>query len=162
MGPVEAIRTCLAKYATFSGRASRSEFWWFHGWIMAGTLVLSAVYFLVSDVWVRLTILVITMIVGFGLLVPYWSVTFRRFHDIGLPGWLIIAAYTLGFVLDRIPEDSLLSLPAALVSLAVGMIGVLAARRFDRLVAFSIIGSMGMVLVSIALFTPAGIAAALY
>ncbi len=53
-------------------------------------------------------------------------------------------------------------LPAALVSLAVGMIGVLAARHLDRLVAFSVIGSMGMVMVSIALFTPAGIGAALY
>lgn len=53
-------------------------------------------------------------------------------------------------------------LPAALVSLAIGMIGVLAAKRLDRLVAFSIIGSMGMVMISIAMFTPIGIAAALY
>lgn len=29
MGPIQAIKTCLRKYATFSGRASRSEFWWF-------------------------------------------------------------------------------------------------------------------------------------
>jgi len=42
------------------------------------------------------------------------------------------------------------------------MVGVLAARKLDRLIAFSVIGSMGMVMVSIALFTPAGIAAALY
>ena len=48
------------------------------------------------------------------------------------------------------------------MSLAIGMIGVLAAERLDRLVAFSVIGSMGMVMVSISLFTPAGIAAALY
>ncbi|MEM7718625.1 MAG: monovalent cation/H+ antiporter subunit D [Pseudomonadota bacterium] len=53
-------------------------------------------------------------------------------------------------------------LPAALVSLAIGMIGVLAARKLDRLVAYSVIGSMGMVMVAIALFTPTGIAAALY
>lgn len=53
-------------------------------------------------------------------------------------------------------------LPAALVSLAIGMIGVLAAKRLDRLVAYSVIGSMGMVMVSIALFTPEGIASALY
>ncbi|MGJ8616220.1 MAG: monovalent cation/H+ antiporter subunit D [Sulfitobacter sp.] len=53
-------------------------------------------------------------------------------------------------------------LPAALVSLAIGMIGVLAAKKLDRLVAFSVIGSMGMVMVAISLFTPAGIAAALY
>ncbi|MCV2882151.1 monovalent cation/H+ antiporter subunit D [Actibacterium sp. XHP0104] len=53
-------------------------------------------------------------------------------------------------------------LPAALVSLAIGMIGVLAARKLDRLIAFSIIGSMGMVMVAISLFSPVGIAAALY
>ncbi len=53
-------------------------------------------------------------------------------------------------------------LPAALVSLAIGMTGVLAARQLDRLVAFSVIGSMGMVMVAISLFTPAGISAALY
>jgi len=53
-------------------------------------------------------------------------------------------------------------LPVALGSLAIGMIGVLAARKLDRLVAFAVIGSMGMVMVAIALFTEAGIAAALY
>mmetsp|Transcript_28482 Transcript_28482/g.53382 ORF Transcript_28482/g.53382 Transcript_28482/m.53382 type:complete len:514 (+) Transcript_28482:5447-6988(+) len=53
-------------------------------------------------------------------------------------------------------------LPAALISLAIGMIGVLAAKKLDRLVAFSVIGSMGMVMVSISLFTPESIAAALY
>ena len=53
-------------------------------------------------------------------------------------------------------------LPAALVSLTVGMLGVLAARRLDRLVAFSVVGSMGMVMIAVSLFTPAGVAAALY
>ncbi len=53
-------------------------------------------------------------------------------------------------------------LPAALVSLAIGMIGVLAAKKLDRLVAFSVIGSMGMVMVAISMFTPVSIAAALY
>ena len=26
----EAIKVCFSKYATFSGRARRSEFWWFY------------------------------------------------------------------------------------------------------------------------------------
>ena len=29
MGFGEAIRTCFSKYATFAGRAPRSEYWWF-------------------------------------------------------------------------------------------------------------------------------------
>ncbi|KQI70736.1 cation:proton antiporter [Loktanella sp. 5RATIMAR09] len=79
--------------------------------------------------------------------------------------YAIIRVYTLIFPPDLKVTAGLHDtwlLPAALVSLAIGMVGVLAAKRFDRLVAFSIIGSMGMVMVSIALFTPEGIAAALY
>ena len=79
--------------------------------------------------------------------------------------YAIIRVYTMIFAPDLEAISGLHNfwlLPAALISLAIGMIGVLAAKRLDRLVAFSVIGSMGMVMVSIALFTPAGIAAALY
>ncbi len=38
MGPVQAIKTCLAKSFKFSGRASRSEFWWFVLFIAVITL----------------------------------------------------------------------------------------------------------------------------
>ncbi|WP_113911876.1 monovalent cation/H+ antiporter subunit D [Roseovarius dicentrarchi] len=79
--------------------------------------------------------------------------------------YAIIRVYTLIFPPDLEVTAGLHSLwlaPAALISIAVGMIGVLAARRLDRLVAFAVIGSMGMVMIAIALFTQAGIAAALY
>ncbi len=79
--------------------------------------------------------------------------------------YAIIRVYTMIFPPDLAVTSGLHDvwlLPAALLSLAIGMVGVLAAKKLDRLVAFSIIGSMGMVLVSIALFTPEGIAAALY
>ena len=79
--------------------------------------------------------------------------------------YAIIRVYTMIFPPDFDATSGLHNLwllPAALVSLAIGMIGVLAAKKLDRLVAFSVIGSMGMVMVSISLFTPAGIAAGLY
>ncbi|WP_296428299.1 monovalent cation/H+ antiporter subunit D [Yoonia sp.] len=79
--------------------------------------------------------------------------------------YAIIRVYTMIFPPELAVTAGLHDLwllPAALVSLAIGMIGVLAARKLDRLVAFSVIGSMGMVMVSISLFTPAGMAAALY
>ncbi|MCF6443669.1 monovalent cation/H+ antiporter subunit D [Nereida sp. MMG025] len=53
-------------------------------------------------------------------------------------------------------------LPAALVSLALGMIGVLAAKKLDRLITFAVIGSMGMVMIAISLFTPEATSAAVY
>jgi len=77
----------------------------------------------------------------------------------------IIRVYTMIFHPDLEVTSGLHDvwlLPAALISLAIGMIGVLAARKLDRLVAFSVIGSMGMIMVSISLLSPAGIAAALY
>ena len=79
--------------------------------------------------------------------------------------YAIIRVYTMIFHPDLDVTAGLHGvwlLPAALISLAIGMIGVLAARKLDRLVAYSVVGSMGMVMVAISLFTPSGIAAALY
>lgn len=79
--------------------------------------------------------------------------------------YAIIRIYTMVFAPDldvTAGLHGLWLLPAALASLALGMIGVLAARKLDRLVAFAVIGSMGMVMISISLFSQAGIAAALY
>ncbi|MDX1786115.1 MAG: monovalent cation/H+ antiporter subunit D [Roseovarius sp.] len=79
--------------------------------------------------------------------------------------YAIIRVFTIVFPPDLSVTADLhgaLLLPAALVSLTIGMVGVLAARKLDRLVAFSVIGSMGMVMVAISLFTQVAIAAALY
>ncbi|MFZ3582378.1 monovalent cation/H+ antiporter subunit D [Loktanella sp. DJP18] len=79
--------------------------------------------------------------------------------------YCIIRVYTLVFPPDLALTQGLFDtwlMPAALLTLALGMIGVLGSKRIDRLVAFSVIGSMGMLLSAVAVFTPAGIVAALY
>lgn len=79
--------------------------------------------------------------------------------------YAIIRVYTMVFPPDLEVTAGLQStwlLPFALVSLGLGALGVLAARKLDRLVTFSVIGSMGMVMVTISLFTPESTAAALY
>ncbi|MQQ09990.1 monovalent cation/H+ antiporter subunit D [Epibacterium sp. SM1979] len=53
-------------------------------------------------------------------------------------------------------------LPAALVTLATGAVGVLGARDLGRLIAYGAIASMGTLLTAVALFTPQAAAAALY
>ncbi len=53
-------------------------------------------------------------------------------------------------------------LPAALVTIAVGALGVLGARRLMAQAAFAVLASMGTLLVAVALATPAGTTAALY
>ena len=43
MGPVQALKTCLRKSFQFSGRASRSEFWWFMTFAVSFVGIASAV-----------------------------------------------------------------------------------------------------------------------
>jgi multicomponent K+:H+ antiporter subunit D len=52
--------------------------------------------------------------------------------------------------------------PAAIVTIALGAFGVLGARRLMPLISFSVIGSMGTLLVAIAVFSPVATTAALY
>lgn len=53
-------------------------------------------------------------------------------------------------------------IPAALVTLVIGALGVLATRRLVDLVAFSVVWSMGSLLVALGLFDVEGLTAALY
>ena len=77
----------------------------------------------------------------------------------------IIRVYTMVFPPDLEATSGLHGdwlLPFALLSLSVGAVGVLAAKKLDRLVAFAVISSMGMVMVAVGLFTQESIASALY
>lgn len=53
-------------------------------------------------------------------------------------------------------------LPAGLVTLVVGMIGVFAARSLGQMASFAVIGSMGTLLATVAVFTPQSLSAALF
>ena len=72
---VQAIKSCLGQYATFSGRASRSEYWWF---FLFQVLVMVATSML-GDV--------INGIASLAVLLPALAVGARRLHDIGRTGW---------------------------------------------------------------------------
>ncbi|WP_295988617.1 DUF805 domain-containing protein [uncultured Variovorax sp.] len=75
-----AVKTCLSKYADFSGRASRSEFWWF---VLAQLVVLIVASLIHRFVY---------GIAALGLLLPALAVGARRLHDIGKTGWLLLLA----------------------------------------------------------------------
>ncbi len=73
----QAIRSCFEKYATFSGRASRSEYWY---WIL-----FSCVGWLIIVKFTKLF-----YIWDFGLLIPSIAVGVRRMHDSDHSGWWLI------------------------------------------------------------------------
>lgn len=81
----ESINTVLIKkYATFSGRAARSEFWWF--WLFS---VLLSVFFgglgLITGMIVVFDS--IDSLISLLILVPTLAVTCRRLHDTERTGW---------------------------------------------------------------------------
>ncbi|MEP2718169.1 monovalent cation/H+ antiporter subunit D [Pseudophaeobacter sp.] len=79
--------------------------------------------------------------------------------------YAILRMYTLVFGPDLAITEGLAGawlMPAALVTLMLGAIGILGSYRIGRLVAFGAITSMGTLLTAIALFSPEGVAAALY
>lgn len=71
----QAISNCLSKYATFSGRASRSEFWWF----FLFQVLISVAASMLSEK--------LSGLVSLALLLPALAVGARRLHDIGKSGW---------------------------------------------------------------------------
>ena len=73
---VAAVKACLTKYATFGGRASRPEFWWF----ALFTVVVGLVTSMFSSM--------LNALASLALLVPSIAVGTRRLHDIGKSGWL--------------------------------------------------------------------------
>ncbi|MCC5974026.1 MAG: monovalent cation/H+ antiporter subunit D [Rubellimicrobium sp.] len=80
-------------------------------------------------------------------------------------GYAILRVYTLIFGPDVAATGGIFGpwlMNAALVTIAVGMIGILGSRSMGRVAAYASIASMGTLLVAIALFTPAGILAALF
>ncbi|HRP96057.1 MAG TPA: monovalent cation/H+ antiporter subunit D [Rhodocyclaceae bacterium] len=77
----------------------------------------------------------------------------------------IVRVYTLIFGAGAGEAAALAApwlMPAALVTLALGMLGVLAARSLGQMVSFAVVGSMGTLLTAVALFTPQAMSAALY
>ena len=73
----EAIRSVFSKYATFSGRASRSEFWW---WVL----------FYVLSIYLVTALTRIYPLWDLVLIVPNLAVSVRRMHDSNHSGWWVI------------------------------------------------------------------------
>lgn len=80
----QAITICLKeKFCDFSGRAARSEFWW---WQVFGLIVMTAISFLgfiLGDTLVA----VMQSIISLALFLPSLGVIVRRLHDINKSGW---------------------------------------------------------------------------
>lgn len=94
----QSIKSVFSKYATFTGRASRSEYWYF----TLFNIITSTLLFLLgiaigaatggSDGVPGGLIVgyILYIIYGLGVLIPSLAVTVRRLHDTNNSGWLIL------------------------------------------------------------------------
>jgi len=94
MNFITAIKLCFIKYAQFSGRGSRSEFWFF-------------VLFGILGSWIA--IIIDTMILNYSwekdgpvylifqiiILLPSIAVGARRLHDLNKSGWWQLLVFTI-------------------------------------------------------------------
>lgn len=83
-----AVKTCFEKYVTFSGRAARSEYWWFTLFLVIVSIVLS----LIDSAIFRSDGLFSPLSDLFSLatLLPVLAVTSRRLHDIDRSAWWML------------------------------------------------------------------------
>jgi uncharacterized membrane protein YhaH (DUF805 family) len=82
MNLIDSVKTCLTKYFQFSGRVSRSEYWWFYATTIIAVYGTLALGFdgLSSLLWL-------------ATFIPWLAVTWRRLHDSNLAGpWIFIPA----------------------------------------------------------------------
>jgi uncharacterized membrane protein YhaH (DUF805 family) len=83
MGFGDAIRSCWAKYATFTGRAPRSEYWYFVLFQVIVSLIAGVIS---AEVELNL----ISTLVEVLLFLPGLAVGVRRLHDIDKSGWWLL------------------------------------------------------------------------
>ena len=89
----EAVKICWEKYSDFTGRARRSEYWWF---CLFSTIVLLlpfivlAICFASDSTVIGVIAAIVICIIALALIVPSLSVQTRRLHDTGRSGWWIV------------------------------------------------------------------------
>lgn len=86
---IDAVRICFSKYADFSGRAVRSEFWY---WTLFGFAVGLVGQVISGAIPV---VLLLLLLFDVAVFIPGLAVSARRLHDTGHSGWNLLWVLTL-------------------------------------------------------------------
>ena len=87
MSFTQAVQSVFQNYANFSGRAMRSEYWWWFLFTILANVALSVVELAVGLTGVLTGLWVI------GTFLPGLAVAVRRLHDRGHSGWFILIVF---------------------------------------------------------------------
>jgi uncharacterized membrane protein YhaH (DUF805 family) len=90
----QAVGTCFSNYATFSGRATRPEYWY---WVLFS--IVASVVLAIIDLALPYNVLQLAFDVA--TLLPGLAVLIRRLHDVDRSGWwwLIVLIPIIGWIL---------------------------------------------------------------
>jgi len=102
---MESVQTCVKqKYAAFSGRASRSEYWWFFLFTVLGGIVLNLIDSvlgttigynrIIGGMIIHREVGIISALFNLAMLVPAIAVSVRRLHDTDRSGWFFLLILT--------------------------------------------------------------------
>jgi uncharacterized membrane protein YhaH (DUF805 family) len=88
----EAIKSGFSNYVTFSGRTSRSAYWY---WVLFGVLVAMVSGILDTAISPLAEPAPIGAVTSLILFLPGLAVSVRRLHDLDRTGWWILIAFTI-------------------------------------------------------------------
>ena len=93
MGPIESISTVFRNYVNFSGRAQRSQFWWFILFAWISSSILSYIPLTWNSTSISSFIPIVGQVYSLALILPSLAVTVRRLHDTNRSGWWLLAIW---------------------------------------------------------------------
>tara|TARA_B110000003_G_scaffold276180_1_gene321340 strand:- start:5011 stop:5376 length:366 start_codon:yes stop_codon:yes gene_type:complete len=88
----ESITQCMSQYATFEGRASRSEFWWFYLFSILMQWFAQVVFTITGGAEIGS---IFSGLVSLIFVVPLLAVSARRLHDTNKSGWRYLWCLTI-------------------------------------------------------------------
>ena len=101
--PITAFVSCMKRYAQFSGRASRSEYWYFQLALFILYIPIIIAQAVLAECDAEVVGGLLDFIFRLATLVPIIAVAARRCHDTGRSGWfMLIPIY--GWVLFFLPS----------------------------------------------------------
>ena len=92
MGFMDAVKTCFQNYANFSGRARRSEYWYFCLFNILVSGVLGLLGNIAGQGFIASLLNGVASLYSLAAFIPGLAVAWRRLHDIGKSGgyWFFI------------------------------------------------------------------------
>lgn len=106
MNFTEAIKSVLwTNYKNFSGRARRSEYWYYVLFSILASVVLTLITAFIPQLGL------LTGLFSLYIIIPNYAVTVRRLHDVGKSGKLILisialAVLAIGFILAGMGSEA--------------------------------------------------------